>query len=385
MKKIAITYILIVCCFSFLNAKNIDIGLFSYQKIYQLKFKSIQGEYLIKLNLDSIQKQFVAKKNEILIINKVNNKIEVLINHQRYLCNKIEFIKIDFNNSFLIDSYNNKKLKNSYKGSLIINNNGNDLTIINRVFLEHYIQGVLFAEGGLGHHQEYYKVQALISRTYTYDNLNKHNEDGYNLCSRVHCQAYKGHNYVNIAIKNAVIDTENLIITDEKMNLITAAFYSNSGGQTANSEDVWIIPLPYLRSKLDSFSLHQKNYQWKKTIKKESWLSYLHKKTNKNIVNDTLLLNHQPKERTIYYANKEYNILLKELRKDWKLKSTNFSIKYDDQYVFLEGKGFGHGVGLSQEGAMNMAEKNYTFKEILIYYYSNINIIPFNLIDFYKE
>lgn len=385
MKKVAITFLITVCCISFLNAKNIDIGLFSFQNVYQLKVKSIQGEYLINLEIDSVKKKLIIKKNQVIRIKKLNNKIEVIINNSSYSCEKIEIIKIDFNNLFMIETYNNKKLNNYYKGSLIVSNKKNKLIIINRVYLEHYIQGVLFAEGGLGHHSEYYKVQALISRTYAFNNLNKHVNDGYNLCSRVHCQAYKGHKHVNNDIKEAVNDTENLIITDVKLNPITAAFYSNSGGQTANSEDVWVMPLPYLRSKIDSFSLNQKNYLWSRKINKTNWINYLQQKTTTVVPNDSVLLNHTPEERAVFYANEKFKILLKDIRKDWKLKSTNFSIRYNNEYVFLDGRGFGHGVGLSQEGAMNMANKKYNYKEILIYYYSNINIIPINLIDFYKE
>ena len=90
MKKIVITYLLIVCCYSFLNAKNINIGLFSYQKIHQLKIKSVEGEYILKLNSDSTQKQFIVKTNQNLTINKSNNLIDVIFNNEHYICNKIE-------------------------------------------------------------------------------------------------------------------------------------------------------------------------------------------------------------------------------------------------------------------------------------------------------
>ena len=63
--------------------------------------------------------------------------------------------------------------------------------------------------------------------------------------------------------------TRNLILVDENMDYITAAYFSNSGGQTNNVEDVWIKALPYLRSIHDPYSMDGQNYVWeKKSIKK---------------------------------------------------------------------------------------------------------------------
>ena len=53
--------------------------------------------------------------------------------------------------------------------------------------------------------------------------------------------------------------------------------------------------------------------------------------------------------------------------------------------VVFKGRGFGHGVGLSQEGAMNMAERGYSFTEILHYYYDDVHLVDLSVIDFFKE
>ena len=59
------------------------------------------------------------------------------------------------------------------------------------------------------------------------------------------------------------------------MNLIDAAFHSNSGGQTANSEDVWGTRTSYLKSVNDTFSLRMPNYKWERKMAIDDWLSYL--------------------------------------------------------------------------------------------------------------
>ena len=69
------------------------------------------------------------------------------------------------------------------------------------------------------------------------------------------------------------------------------------------------------------------------------------------------------------------NILLKDLRSDWKLKSTFFCIDRVGNNIILNGKGNGHGVGLCQEGAIRMAETGYSFRDILNFYYKDVKLI----------
>ena len=79
----------------------------------------------------------------------------------------------------------------------------------------------------------------------------------------------------------------------------------------------------------------------------------------------------------------KYHILLTDIRKDWKLKSTYFDVKVKGGEVHLYGKGFGHGVGLSQEGAMNMCDLGYGFLDVLLFYYTQAHLIDLEMMDFY--
>jgi len=58
-------------------------------------------------------------------------------------------------------------------------------------------------------------------------------------------------------------------------------------------------------------------------------------------------------------------------------KSTFFSVADDGENVILKGKGYGHGVGLSQEGAIRMVELGYKSNEIIKFYYTDVDIIKF--------
>jgi stage II sporulation protein D len=70
-----------------------------------------------------------------------------------------------------------------------------------------------------------------------------------------------------------------------------------------------------------------------------------------------------------------YGIPLRDIREQFKLKSTFFDVEIIGEEVLLHGRGFGHGVGLCQEGAMNMAKKGYTYDQILGFYYPKMKLV----------
>jgi stage II sporulation protein D len=79
-------------------------------------------------------------------------------------------------------------------------------------------------------------------------------------------------------------------------------------------------------------------------------------------------------QRMAFYLHPVYGIPLRDLREQFKLKSTFFDAVVVGSEVMLYGKGFGHGVGLCQEGAMQMAKKGYAFDQILQYYYPGASL-----------
>jgi stage II sporulation protein D len=65
---------------------------------------------------------------------------------------------------------------------------------------------------------------------------------------------------------------------------------------------------------------------------------------------------------------------MRDLREKFDLKSSFFSVHAEGEFVVLEGRGYGHGVGLCQEGAMKMAKSSYTFDQILRFYFPSFNL-----------
>jgi stage II sporulation protein D len=76
---------------------------------------------------------------------------------------------------------------------------------------------------------------------------------------------------------------------------------------------------------------------------------------------------------------------LERVRADWKFNSAYFTIWPNGDQVVFEGRGFGHGVGLCQEGAMRMAESGYDFSAILHHYFADVHLVDLGSIDFFRD
>ncbi|HRH12519.1 MAG TPA: SpoIID/LytB domain-containing protein, partial [Bacteroidia bacterium] len=218
--------------------------------------------------------------------------------------------------------------------------------------------------------------------------INKHVLEEISLCDQVHCQAYYG-KPKDLNIYVAIAETEGKVVVDDDLNLIIAAFHSNSGGQTANSEDVWGAKKDYLRSKVDSFSSKMPNAYWERKMLTDDWLTYLKIKHNYAIEipeAKAAALNFRQENRKVYLECNNSKVPLKNVRQDLQLKSTFFSIyELGNDSIVFKGKGYGHGLGMCQEGAMKMCKLGYKYPDVLNYYYRNIQIIDLHKLHFFKD
>ena len=121
----------------------------------------------------------------------------------------------------------------------------------------------------------------------------------------------------------------------------------------------------------------------------EDWLSYLKLKHNYPIDNEEdkeAALNFRQDTRKIYLECNNSRVPLKNVRLDLQLKSTFFSISpINKDSVLFVGRGYGHGLGMCQEGAMRMARLGYSFTDILNFYYQNIQLIDLHKLSFFKD
>ena len=249
------------------------------------------------------------------------------------------------------------------------------IQLINRIDEERYLAGVVEAESGQGKTPEFYKAIAIICRTYLYGHIDRHENERFHLCDEVHCQAYKGQCRSRDMILPAIQATRNIILTDRKESKpILAAYHSNCGGETESAQNAWQNNLPYLTPIIDSYCTSSPNARWQKIISLEDWINYLMKngfKPNPNTVTD---FNFLQNSRIPFYKVNQFTLPVRNIRNDWQLRSTFFSISVADGNVVFHGRGYGHGVGLCQEGAMEMGRRGFKYDEIISFYYKQVNL-----------
>lgn len=365
-------------------SQNINISLFHKTTINTITFKAESGKYDI---ISNNKIPFTVDQGDSIVI-KIHKrgKFKIFSSNSKPIgkFKHILFRGKKQSNYFTVSINESKdKFSRTYDNDLNVALNEEGFQLINDVNFEKYIAGVVEAEGGPNAPIEYFKTQAILCRTYAMKHYEKHLKEGFNLCDDVHCQAFKGRCKYNPEILKAARSTAGLVIVDKNLEIISATFYANSGGETANSEDVWISALPYLRGKTDKYSLNQHGYKWTKEIKTSDWIAYLNKKGIADIDKKTNF-NFSQDNRKKQYSINDKNIPLKYIRTDWGLRSTFFSIEHKGNKLILHGKGYGHGVGLSQEGAMQMAKQNYTYDDIIKYYYTGVNIMSIKALNFFQ-
>ena len=252
------------------------------------------------------------------------------------------------------------------------------MAIVNLVSMDDYLSGVIESEGGGGRHIEYYRVQALMSRTYALKNRSRHNKEGFELCDGVHCQAYHYMLRYTPEIRTAVKTTSREVLVDQNNRLVATYFSANCGGQVCDASYVWNSSVPYVNTFKDTFCIHTRQATWTKRIPQTKWRNFLVQQYGYPIHDQqmaSMIFYFDQPERKAFYIHPSLGIPLRDLRTEFKLKSTFFSAHPEGTDVVLEGRGFGHGVGLCQEGAMEMAKSGYNYRQIALFYFDGLKII----------
>lgn len=390
IKKIFKTALLLIVVLTvltsfFLPAENLQIRIFAHLKLFALTVNVNNGNYKIIADANIISD---CKAESIFNLTVKGDSIE--LQRDELVVGTYKYIKFAGNDAgeLKIKIVNPDRKFRIYQNNLSFGVIEDNIRIINEVILDNYIAGVTEAEAGSRSTLEFYKVQAILARTFALAHINKHLAEGFSLCDQVHCQAYFGKPR-DQNIYRAIEATKGKVVVDENLNLIVAAFHSNSGGQTANSEDVWGAKTTYLRSIPDTFSVKMPNARWERRMLTDDWLSYL--KLKHNFPTDQregkeAALNFKQDSRKVYLECNNSKVPLKNIRTDLQLKSTFFSVsKINNDSILLKGRGYGHGLGMCQEGAMRMSKSGYTYMDILNFYYKNIQLMDLSKLSFFKD
>ena len=368
------------------RSSDVEIGLLTRAKPTKVIITPLRGDYSLVSN-DSLI--YSLKNQDLLHISLKEGQLELTtLNGPLGTFPNVRLIPQGKDGAFKLKPVIASGRAKYYDDILIISNAGEWLNIVNEVNIDKYVAGVVKSEVGTNEGVELYKVQSIVCRTYALSNFRKHEQEGFQLCDKVHCQVFGGScdqvsavtgvAYAGSSnILRAAMETSGLVLIDTTLELITASFHSNCGGQTCNSEDVWMLPKLYLKSVKDPYCVQRKNARWEREVSQGKWLDYferVHGYREADEQSRQRILNFTQTSRASYFQNNR-DILLKEMRSDWRFRSTFFSTHVSGAQVIVQGRGFGHGVGLCQEGAMEMALRGINHKDILNFYYTEVALI----------
>ena len=261
-----------------------------------------------------------------------------------------------------------------YRGRTLVLFSEGKLIAINYVDLEHYLYSVLGGEMPTSWPLEAIQAQAVAARSYALYKRQQAVGALYDLESDTTWQIYRGLKSETQSTHTAVDTTRGQVLTYNGQ-IIEAVFHSSSGGHTENVEDVWSQPLPYLRGVRD-FDQGAPIYQWVETFSMEAFQARI---TGIGALISAVPERMTPQGRivTMRFTGEAGSRVLSgnEIRQALNLRSTLFSINLvGANTIQVIGRGYGHGIGMSQWGAHNLAAQGHTYQQILAHYYQGVTL-----------
>ena len=286
--------------------------------------------------------------------------------------------------------------KKKYRGSVEVKKINGKIWVINIVDIEDYLKAVVPCEIGKISKNliEVAKAQAIAARTYASAHINQYQSLGVDLYATIRDQVYKGLS-CETELTNLAIDETRGMILMYKRKPIEAKYHSTCGGRTADFNDAWQGKAPpYLKSVKCPYCRNSPHYSWEKILPKKKFFLKLRnglskigtKISNDELINNIKLITNKKSKRTIKFiitTKKDKYVIpghhLRTVLGDKNdpgglLKSNCVTIKTKGSNVIIKGKGFGHGVGMCQFGAIEMARKGKNYKKILKHYYPRTKI-----------
>lgn len=297
--------------------------------------------------------------------------------------------------------------KVAYPDTLEIFLYNDSLSLVNHTDIETYLRGVVGSEMPDDWPIEALKAQALASRTYAYSrSLSARQRNAYfDVTDDTNSQVYLGLRDLPRSFQ-AISATENQIITYQSKP-IESVFHSSSGGYTENNETIWSgSPTPYLRGVPSPGEEISPHFSWYKSFSRKVVFNTLntyltqHKMTLLTQAPFSLAITEKgisPRVRKLTLCQDKREIILNgsDFVTLFNLKSTWFELYWytpeatgllppmmtflnqqpthtnPEEQLYIIGRGWGHGIGMSQYGALAMAKKGKTYEEIIRHFYSS--------------
>ena len=303
-----------------------------------------------------------------------------------------------------------------YRGRLLVRSEGDRLQAINLIDVESYLPSVVGSEMPASWPQAALRAQAVAARTYAL--RQRRPEAPFDLKATVASQVYKGVESETDSTREAVRSTRSQVLVHGS-TLINAVFHSSGGGLTENSGDLWRQQLPYLVSVPD-FDQASPVHAWQLRIEPDK-LARAFREIDGAFRIEVLSSTGSGRIRQARVTGPGGSLLLTgaELRQRLGLRSTLARFDFEAprgsfppplpslKSVFtpegirslasgivqapwrtprppaaptllVSGRGYGHGVGMSQWGAYGLALRGEDYRQILQHYYQGVRILPYS-------
>jgi len=304
------------------------------------------------------------------------------------------------------------------------------LTVINYITMDDYLYGVLPKEMSGDWPIEALKAQAVAARSYTMVSFGKHSDHGFDICNTTDCQVYGGFDVEKPGSNQAVDETTGKLL---KYNgqIVQTYYHSTSGGQTESIQNIWSGTLPYIVGVYDPYSEGSPNSEWELSYTNKEIENILSQKGHyigslKDVRIDEVSENGRV-QKLVFVGTQGTAEFIKEkaralfgyrtLKSMWfelgnkpmvtvvsrssysradlsgskYITSNGLEVGQGTSYVVTDGqstsklsfstgkvvfrgRGYGHGLGMSQWGAKAMAEQGFSYDQILTHYYTNTEI-----------
>ncbi len=262
-----------------------------------------------------------------------------------------------------------------YRGALRLEVADGALRLVNVVDLEGYLRGVVPAEVPAEWPAAALEAQAIAARTYTLANLDP--AAPYDICATLLCQVYEGVDAEDPRTDAAVRATEGRVV-QVGGEVARTYYHADSGGRTASAAEVWGYDRPYLRGRTD-VAVASPHRGWTATLAPGRLAAALAAE-GRDVGTPTRLeitatsASGRASRARIDGTGGSVTLAGPRLTRTLRaagLKSTRVTSVGP---LTLRGDGWGHGVGLSQYGAMGLARQGRTAEEILAFYYPGTRV-----------
>jgi len=264
--------------------------------------------------------------------------------------------------------------------------------------VEEYVAAVLAGESGDFRNDESLQAMAVVVRTYATRFRGQHSGEGFDFCDTTHCQV-PSWNRVSSRIRAAADFTRDEILVFQ--GAAASAFYhQNCGGKIAASSEAWpSVSEPYLRSRPDPYCVTSAALKWESSISvadldgalrtagfssPAGWSAIEIISRSESGRAQRLRLKGGASPGTLISASSFRFAVNRAL--GWnKIRSDLYDLRNDGDHILFSGRGSGHGVGLCQAGAEEMARQGKDYRQILDFYYPGTHLSKPSADDWQKR